>query len=137
MVKMAKKKVLYAKAKRKTAVARAKAEAGKGKIRINKEDLSIIEPEILKKYVEEPLVLYNKPLEYDIMIKVKGGGRVAQLSAARSAIAKILIQIKKDEKLKKKFLEYDRSLLVDDPRRKEPKKPLGRGARARKQMSKR
>jgi small subunit ribosomal protein S9 len=32
-------------------------------------------------------------------------------------------------------MRYDRSLLVSDPRRKLPKKPLGRGARKKRQKS--
>ncbi|RLF70576.1 MAG: 30S ribosomal protein S9, partial [Thermoplasmata archaeon] len=40
-----------------------------------------------------------------------------------------------DEELKNHFLSYDRSLLVNDPRRKLPKKPLGRGARKKRQKS--
>jgi small subunit ribosomal protein S16e len=37
--------------------------------------------------------------------------------------------------IKKTLIDYDRSLLVADPRRAEPKKFGGRGARARYQMS--
>jgi small subunit ribosomal protein S9 len=33
------------------------------------------------------------------------------------------------------FKTYDRTLLVSDPRRKLPKKPLGRGARKKRQKS--
>ncbi len=135
---MVKKKVIYAKAKKKTAIAKGNAVEGKGKIRINSEDINIIQPEILKKYVMEPILICETPIEWDMKIEVKGGGRVSQMSAARSVIAKLIIEIaKKDKKLKRKFIEYDRVLLIDDPRRKEAKKPLGKGARARKQMSKR
>ena len=37
--------------------------------------------------------------------------------------------------VKKTLIEYDRSLLVADPRKAEPKKYGGRGARARRQKS--
>ena len=40
-----------------------------------------------------------------------------------------------DEELRDEYLRYDRSLLVNDPRRKEPKHQLGRGARKKKQKS--
>ena len=40
-----------------------------------------------------------------------------------------------DEELEKLFKDYDRSLLISDPRRKLPKKPLGRGARKKRQKS--
>ena len=60
---------------------------------------------------------------------------MGQAEAARTAIAKGLVEFFKDEDLKRKFLEYDRSLLIPDVRRKEPKKPLGRGARKKRQTS--
>ena len=62
---------------------------------------------------------------------------MGQAVSARSAIAKALVAYTKDKNLERRFREYDRLLLVDDSRRKEPKKPLGRGARAKKQKSKR
>jgi len=37
--------------------------------------------------------------------------------------------------VRRKFLEYDRRMLVDDPRRTEPKKFGGHSARRRKQKS--
>ena len=37
--------------------------------------------------------------------------------------------------MKETFLKHDRSLLVNDPRRKEPKHDLGRGARKKRQKS--
>ena len=40
-----------------------------------------------------------------------------------------------DEELRDEYLRFDRSLLVNDPRRKEPKHQLGRGARRKKQKS--
>ena len=42
-------------------------------------------------------------------------------------------QSKRD--IKEKLLQYDRSLLIADPRRKEPKKFGGSGARTRRQKS--
>ncbi|MEA3557768.1 MAG: 30S ribosomal protein S9, partial [Candidatus Thermoplasmatota archaeon] len=39
------------------------------------------------------------------------------------------------EELKERYLNYDRALLVNDPRRHLPKKPLGRGARKKRQKS--
>ena len=40
-----------------------------------------------------------------------------------------------DTELRDEYLRFDRSLLVNDPRRKEPKHQLGRGARRKKQKS--
>ena len=40
-----------------------------------------------------------------------------------------------DDELQKLFQNYDRALLVNDTRRKEPKHPMGRGARKKRQKS--
>ena len=40
-----------------------------------------------------------------------------------------------DEELRDEYLRFDRSLLVNDPRRKEPKHQMGRGARKKWQKS--
>mmetsp|Transcript_8791 Transcript_8791/g.16309 ORF Transcript_8791/g.16309 Transcript_8791/m.16309 type:complete len:92 (+) Transcript_8791:349-624(+) len=78
----------------------------------------------------------------DLRCRVKGGGHVSQIYAVRQAIAKAIVayyQKYVDEATKKEIkdllLEYDRTLLVADPRRCEPKKFGGRGARARFQKS--
>jgi len=129
---------INAKAKKKTAVARAVVKKGTGKIRINGKSLDIISPKRAKRFIEEPLEIAGQTSkEVDIRVTVKGGGFMARAAAIRSAIAKALVEISKDKKLKEKFLAYDRLLLVDDARRKESKKPLGTGARKKKQKSKR
>ncbi len=136
--KKSRKTGLNVKAKKKTAVARAVVKKGSGKVKINRMDLKRIRPEYLRKFIEEPLhIAAEIAKEVDILVKVSGGGFMAQAVAARTAIAKALLKYKNDEKLKQRFLAYDRMLLVDDPRRKEAKKPLGTGARKKKQKSKR
>ncbi|MEM0359821.1 MAG: 30S ribosomal protein S9 [Candidatus Diapherotrites archaeon] len=129
---------MTAKAKKKEARARAVIRKGTGKIKINKLNLECVEPKYVRLYISEPLELAG-PLakEVDIDVSVKGGGFMGQAVSARAAIAKALLRIHKSSELKQKFLKYDRMLLVDDPRRTEPKKPLGTGARAKKQKSKR
>ena len=126
------------KAKKKRAVARGVIRKGTGKIRINKRIIDVIEPVQLREMLFEPLWIAG-PLakEVDIEISTHGGGYMGQGIAARSAIAKALVEYHNDEKLKRQFLDYDRLLLVDDVRRKEAKKPLGTGARKHKQKSKR
>lgn len=73
---------------------------------------------------------------------MKGGGPVAQVYAIRQAIAKSLVAFHQkfvDEASKKEIkdilVNYDKTLLVADPRRMEPKKFGGPGARARYQKS--
>jgi len=76
----------------------------------------------------------------DIRVRVKGGGHTSQVYAIRQAIAKALvayyakyIDAYSAMELKKKLVAYDRTLLIADPRRMEPKKFGGAGARARRQ----
>ena len=71
----------------------------------------------------------------DINIKVNGGGVMGQAEATRTAIARGIIEWFNDEELQKLFQNYDRALLVNDTRRKEPKHPMGRGARKKRQKS--
>ena len=67
--------------------------------------------------------------------RVQGGGIVGQASAARTAVARGLLLWLKDDSLREMFRHYDRSLVVNDPRRKLPKRPGGRGATQRRQKS--
>ena len=71
----------------------------------------------------------------DMTIKVNGGGSSAQAQAIRTAIAKCLVELDGTDVLKNELMNYDRSFLVEDPRRVEPKKFLGPKARARFQTS--
>jgi len=131
-------KVISSVGKRKRAVARAKMVPGTGIVKINNNDLESMENEITKLMIQEPLILSGDVFKkYDISVYVTGGGIVGQTEAVRQAIAKALIQ--GDKKLKEKFSDYDRSLLVADARRTEPHKPSRskQGPRRHKQRSKR
>ena len=122
--------------KRKTAVAKAIARIGAGRIRVNSIPIEIHYPEIARRKMLEPVLLAgDKAKGLDITVDVIGGGIMGQAEAARTAIAKSLVSFLKDEELEKVFRQYDRSLLISDPRRKLPKNPAGRGARKRKQKS--
>lgn len=130
------KKVVNVSGKRKTAVARATVMAGKGRIRINRVPLEIYSTELVRLKIKEPLTIaQNKVDKVDISISVEGGGIIGQADAIRTAIAKGLVEYFSDAELKQLFLDFDRSLLVNDPRRKEPKHMLGRGARKKRQKS--
>jgi small subunit ribosomal protein S9 len=86
--------------------------------------------------IQEPLVLAGKQTSrIDINIDVNGGGVMGQAEATRTAIARGIIEWFKDDDLQKLFQNYDRALLVNDTRRKEPKHPMGRGARKKRQKS--
>ena len=130
------KKVVNTSGKRKTAVAKAAVQKGSGLVRINRQPVEIYEPEIARWKILEPVNIAEKHMDkINIDVSVSGGGFMSQANAARTAIARGLIEYTKDPSLKLAFLDHDRSLLVSDSRRKEPKKPLGRGARKRRQKS--
>jgi small subunit ribosomal protein S9 len=122
--------------KRKEAVARCVVSTGNGRVRINNVPIEILTPEIVRLKIMEPMVLAgDKASKVDVSVNVQGGGFMGQAEASRTAIAKGLVDFLKDEELERLFKDYDRSLLISDPRRKLPKKPLGRGARKKRQKS--
>lgn len=130
------KKVVNTSGKRKTAIARASVQKGTGLVRINKKPVELYEPEIARWKILEPLKIAESHMnKIDVDVSVNGGGTMSQASAVRTAIAKGLVEYTADPSLKIAFLDHDRSLLVSDSRRKEPKKPLGRGARKKRQKS--
>ena len=102
----------------------------------NKRPVELYDPELARLKIQEPLTLAAELLDnVDIDVKVIGGGVMGQAEAARMVIAKGLVDWTSDMELKEKFNQYDRTMLVGDPRRSEPKKYGGPGARARKQKS--
>jgi small subunit ribosomal protein S9 len=134
---MPRKKVLVVSGKRKTATARAIVKPGAGTIRINRIPLEIYEPEVARQKIMEPLVQAGEKIwkELDITVKVSGGGYMGQAEASRMAIANALLNWTKSSRLRRVFIEYDRTMLAGDPRRKESKKFGGPSARARSQKS--
>ena len=141
---MSEKKQVQTFGKKKNATAVATCTQGTGSIRVNGKALGLIEPESLRIKAFEPILLVggNKFKDVNIRVRVQGGGQSNQIFAVRQAIAKALLayyQKYHDEQskreLKEVFLQYDKTLIVTDPRRAEPKKFGGKGARARFQKS--
>jgi small subunit ribosomal protein S9 len=138
-----KEKTILEVGKRRLAIARAVIKEGTGKVLINSKPLDLWGTPVLRLWVKEPLILAGDLAKaVDIHVNVRSGGIAGQAEAVRQAIAKALVRYSKDKKLKQKFLEYDRNLLVYDPRRNEPHHASGRGAskrgsRRHKQKSKR
>jgi len=126
-----KKTGIIARGKRKEAVARASIKKGTGKIRINGALLETVNSPFVRQVIAESLHFYPEASQADIDVIVNGGGVMGQAQACRTAIAKAIVEYSKDEELRAKMLEFDRSLLVEDPRRVEPKKFKGPKARAR------
>ncbi|WP_339102987.1 30S ribosomal protein S9 [Haloterrigena salinisoli] len=123
--------------KKKTAVARATVREGEGRVRINSQPVELVEPEMSRLKMLEPFRIAGEDLrsEMDIDIRVEGGGISGQADAVRTAIARGIVQYTNDAELRDAYMEFDRSLLVNDVRQSEPKKWGGPGARARYQKS--
>ncbi len=132
-------KIINISGSRKKAVARATLKEGTGRIRINKQPISIIEPEISRLRLQEPLeIAKNFASKVNIDLSVAGGGSQSQIEACRLAIAKaIYAYSNKDAQLRQDFINYDRHLLIADTRRNEPHKPNDSKPRAKRQFSKR
>jgi small subunit ribosomal protein S9 len=122
--------------KRKAATARAVLSKGQGRIWVNSRPLELVDPPIVRSKISQPLFLLGpRSQSLDVQISVQGGGVMGQASAARTALARGLVVYLKDPALADMFKRYDRTLLVNDSRRKLPKLPQGRGARKRRQKS--
>ncbi|MBW3010698.1 30S ribosomal protein S9 [Candidatus Woesearchaeota archaeon] len=135
-MKAKKDKVILTSGTRKRAVARARLKKGTGIVRINSKLLDNYTPEYNRLRIQEPLILGEKYADQvDIYIRVSGGGHNGQADACRLAIAQALVEFSKDAKLKKKYLEYDRHLLVADVRRREACKPNDSAPRDKRQKS--
>ncbi|RYC72525.1 30S ribosomal protein S9 [Candidatus Nanogingivalis gingivitcus] len=132
---MADTKYFYGLGRRKSATARARLFAGKGNLTIN--DKPALEyfsgNKTMLAEVTDPLALVQKQNEYDITIKVNGGGLSGQVDAIKLAISKALTVAHVDLRPVLKKAE----LLKRDPREKERKKYGLRSARKREQFSKR
>jgi len=122
--------------KKKTAVARATVRDGEGRVRINSQPVELVEPEMARLKMLEPFRIAGDTRDdVDIEVNVSGGGIAGQADAVRTAIARGLVEYSSDAELRDAFMEFDRSLLVNDSRQSEPKKWGGPGARARYQKS--
>lgn len=121
--------------RRKTSIARCNMQKGSGIIRINGLDLEeVVSNSVMQLRVLEPLILSDMQSKVDLNISLNGGGVNSQVDALRQAIARGIVEML-GEDIKKKFTEYDRSLIVSDTRFKETKKPNNSHARAKRQKS--
>ena len=132
---MADKKYFYGLGRRKAATARARLYAGKGTVTINDKPAAeyLDGNKTLLAEVTDPLALVGKQKEFDITVKVSGGGVAGQVDAIKLAIAKAITVGHADLRSTLKKAEF----LRRDPREKERKKYGLRSARKREQYSKR
>ena len=126
--------------KKKLAIATVTCQKGRGVLKVNGVPLNLVQPEGLRLKLTEPINLLPRRIfgALDLRVRVSGGGQTSQIFAARQAIGKAVIAYfqkyrteKEKADLKKRLLDFDRSILVADPRRTEPKKFGGHGARSR------
>jgi small subunit ribosomal protein S9 len=125
----------YGLGRRKSATARARLYAGKGIVTVNEKPAAeyFSDNKTLLAEITDPLALVGKQKDYDITIRVAGGGTAGQVDAIKLAIAKALTTAHSDLRSTLKKAE----LLKRDSREKERKKYGLRSARKREQFSKR
>lgn len=132
---MAESKYFYGLGRRKSATARARLYKGKGKFTINEKTAEeyFDGNKTLLAEITDPLAVVGKQKDFDITIRVNGGGLSGQVDAIKLAIAKAITVAHSD--LRSTLKKAD--LLMRDPREKERKKYGLRSARKREQFSKR
>ena len=125
----------YGLGRRKAATARARLYKGKGNVTINDKPAAeyLSDNKTLLAEITDPLALVGKQKEFDITIRVSGGGLAGQVDAIKLAIAKAITVGHNDLRPTLKKAEF----LKRDPREKERKKYGLRSARKREQFSKR
>lgn len=125
----------YGLGRRKTATASARLTKGKGSVTINDKPAGayLSDSKELLAEITDPLALVGKQKDYDVTIRVSGGGLNGQVDAIKMAIAKALTVAHADLRTTLKKAEF----LRRDPREKERKKYGLRSARKREQYSKR
>ena len=131
---MAKDTYFYALGRRKRATARVRLMSGMGSIIINDKSASdyFSGSEYLLEELRKPFAVIEKE-DFDVTVKVNGGGMAGQVDAIRLGIAKTLALMNEDLKGTLKRAE----LLGRDPREKERKKFGLKKARKQRQFTKR
>ncbi len=120
--------------RRKTAVARVRLLAGDGKIMVNGRDYADYFPRpTYQTVVKSPLDLLEVSGNYDVVVKVHGGGQTGQADAVRHGIARALSEESPEARGELK----NAGLLTRDSRAVERKKYGLKKARKRPQFSKR
>lgn len=129
------KSYFYGLGRRKSSTARARLMTGKGAITINDKKAAdyLSNNEALASELIQPLKLIGKENDYDVTVRVTGGGTAGQVDAIKLAISKALAGM--NEELRGTLKKA--GLLMRDSREKEPKKYGLRSARKREQFSKR
>lgn len=124
----------FATGRRKESVARVRLIPGKGRILINGRPVDeYFGLETLRMIIRQPLELTNTLDQFDVIVRVSGGGFTGQAGAIRHGIARALVNADSDYRPPLKKSGY----LTRDPRMKERKKYGLKKARRAPQFSKR
>ena len=127
-------KVFLGTGRRKKSIARVRLMAGTGKITVNGKDITeYFGTETLIVIAKQALEAINKTENYDVIVKVIGGGFSGQAGAIRHGIARALLKADAEYRPTLKKAGY----LTRDPRMKERKKYGLKSARRAPQFSKR
>jgi small subunit ribosomal protein S9 len=120
--------------RRKTSVARVILRPGQGRWVVNGRSLEEYFPRaVLRQSIVQPFAVTDTQGSFDIRVNVHGGGLRGQADAVRLGIARALLQVDEDYRVRLRGQE----LLTRDPREVERKKPGRPKARKRFQFSKR
>lgn len=132
---MAKNDYFYTLGRRKSSTARVRLTSGKGIVTINDKPANeyFAESAYLLHKLNEPFTVLDLENKFDISVRVSGGGQDGQAEAIRLGIAKVLTAM--NAELKGTLKRAD--LLTRDPRDKERKKFGFKGARKKRQFTKR
>ncbi|MCG6989045.1 MAG: 30S ribosomal protein S9 [Gemmatimonadetes bacterium] len=120
--------------RRKTATARILLRPGTGEWRVNGRTLESYFPrETHRLRIVEPLRVTGLESQFDVVVRVDGGGLTGQADSVRMGLARAIVE--HDEETRPVLRE--KGLLTRDPRKVERKKPGRPKARKRFQFSKR
>jgi small subunit ribosomal protein S9 len=120
--------------RRKTASARVILRPGKGEWTINERTIEDYFPRpTLRMRVTEPLVVTELEGQYDVFVRVRGGGLTGQADAVRMGLARALVEV--DEEHRPVLRQG--GMMTRDSRMVERKKPGQPKARKKFQFSKR
>ncbi len=131
---MSEDKYIWGTGRRKNALARVRICPGTGEIKINDRTVEDYFPRLMwRSQVEQSLKVAGVEGRVDVFVNASGGGLTGQAGAVRMGIARALIKMNPELRpaLKKE------GLLTRDPRMVERKKFGQKGARGKRQYSKR
>ena len=120
--------------RRKRAIASVRLRKGTGQVKVNGKAVEDYFPlEIQRKVISAPLEEFECKENYDVIVRVRGGGIEGQVIAVRLGISRALVGEDQERRGSLKSLGF----LTRDPRKKERKKYGLAGARRKFQFSKR